>query len=458
METDTTIAGLPPETIKEYHLITGDNNDHTKLISKLRMKICLTQNRKIFITELILSVLIFVIMLTWVSFKIRYQLTFISDSDVPENATVGKAFSPFMAKATKSHKLEKIDTSTNNYDNDVENNTLSNIHFHRASTTADAFLAVLTTSTKSKISNQPSIEYAFQSREKEHVNNSVCEHFQLTSNGPFLHYMPELLGEYRHEPMKKIGNETHKRVIQEHYVNDDTGFILVQSFWYLDKHRNPKLAQNLTNLWSIMDSVSNRVLAFNGYCNCVTFPISNVCQHGWSVNVDDLTWGRKENPWMLDISASVLCTTPHHTVPILPSGSICKEFELRPHKTFVEPVLRQFIDKYEYSYFWYNKRVVYKGINSSNALFSVTNNDGKNIWMFANENLMNITTNEDFHRTLKSHDIQGSVATHFCPNVELPANGECTYDWYYMTLPNETLHLNIRGTVHCTKYSLIKNL
>ena len=81
METDTTKSGLPPETINEYPLITGDKTDHTKMISKLRMKICLTQNRKIFIAELILSALIFVIMLTWVSFKIKYQLTFISVSD-----------------------------------------------------------------------------------------------------------------------------------------------------------------------------------------------------------------------------------------------------------------------------------------------------------------------------------------------------------------------------------------
>ena len=454
METDTTIAGLPPETIKEYPLITGDNNDHTKMISKLRMKICLTQNRKIFIAELILSALICVIMLTWVSFKIKYQLTSISVSDVPENATVGKAFSPLLAKSTKNPKLEKLDTSTNNYDNDVENNTLSNIHFQRASTTADAFLAVLTTSTKSKISNQTSIEYDFQTREKEHVNNSVCQHFKLTSNGPFLHYMPELLGEYRHEPMKKIGNETHNYVVQEHYVNDDTGFTLFQSYdTYLDKRWNPSLDQNLTNVWLIKDSVSNRVLAFNGYCNCDTFPISNVCQHGWSVNVDDLTWGQKENSWMLDISASVLCTTPHHTVPILPSDSICREFELRPHKTFVEPVLRQFIDKYELIDYFYRSRVVYKGINSSNALFYITTaNFTSKLWIFANENLMSITKSEDYHRTLKSHDIQGSVATHFCPNVKYPANGECAYDWYYMTLPNLTIHPQIRGTVHCTKY------
>ena len=168
--------------------------------------------------------------------------------------------------------------------------------------------------------------------------------------------------------------------------------------------------------------------------------------------MDDLTWGQKALPWKLDISASVSCNTPHHTVTILPTESICKEFELRQTKTFVEPVLRQFIGEYELTDSIHRGRVVYKGINSSNALLSELNSRGQRMWIFANENLIGITTSENFYRVKKIHDIQGYVVNHFCQDVEYPANGECAYDWYYMTLPNETLHLQIRGTVHCTKY------
>ena len=278
---------------------------------------------------------------------------------------------------------------------------------------------------------------------------SVCANFKLTSTGPVLQYMPELIGEYRLEHMTSNENEALA------YINDDTGFILVQSTEiYLDKRTSPMLNQNLANLWLIKDPLSNQILAYNGYCNDAKFPINNVCQNGWYVYVDDFTWGQKPHPWQLDISASVLCNTPHHTATIVPTEPICKEFELRPTKTFVEPVLRQFIGEYELTDSIHRNRVVYKGINSPNALFSdmAKGQSGQRIWVFANENLMGITTNESFYRVLKIHDIQGLVVTHFCPDVEYPANGECAYDWYYMTLPNETLHLRIRGTVHCTKY------
>ena len=447
MEIDTTNSGLQPKTIKEYPVKSDDNNDEIKISSTLRRKICFTQNKKIAIAELILTALIFLLVLTGVSFKICYQMIFNSVSDRPENSTVAKA------RVMKSPKLEQLDTRTKHYDNDAGNDTLSNLDFQTISTTAYTFLAGLNTSTKSNSINQPSTEYAFQAREKEHMEPSVCDNFKLTSNGLVLQYMPELIGEYRLEHMISIENETLA------YINDDTGFIMVQSTEiYLDKRKNPLLNQNLTNIWSIKDSLSNQVLSFNGYCNDTKFPINNVCQHGWYVYVDDFTWGQKAHPWQLDISASVLCNTPHHTVTTLPTDSICKELELRPTTTFVEPVLRQFIGEYELTDSIHRNRVVYKGINSSNALFSDKDKSGKRIWIFANNNLMGITTSESFSRALKIHDIQGSVVTPFCPDVEYPANGKCAYDWYYMPMvlfarPNQrTLNVQIRGTVQCTKY------
>ena len=100
MEIDTTNSGLQPKTIKEYPVKSDDNNDEIKISSTLRKKICFTQNKKIVIVELILKALILLLVLTGVSFKICYQMTFNSVSDRPENATVGKD------RATKSPKLE----------------------------------------------------------------------------------------------------------------------------------------------------------------------------------------------------------------------------------------------------------------------------------------------------------------------------------------------------------------
>ena len=118
----------------------------------------------------------------------------------------------------------------------------------------------------------------------------------------------------------------------------------------------------------------------------------------------------------------------------------------------MEPVLREFVGEYELTASIFNQRVVYKHINSSIALFCFIDRGRQWAWAFGNEYLMGAITRADVLRISRIHDIQGIVVTHFCLDVEYPANGECAYDWYYMPIIDPKLHVQIRGMVQCTKH------
>ena len=115
----------------------------------------------------------------------------------------------------------------------------------------------------------------------------------------------------------------------------------------------------------------------------------------------------------------------------------------------MEPLLHQFIGEYELTDSIYNQKVVYKGINSSIALFYVIGDISK-AWVFGNERMVDGLTRADLHRIPIS--MPGVLGTHFCPNVEYPANGECAYDWYYIHIAKGTINAQVRGIVQCTMY------
>ena len=447
METN---SELSTNMIKEYPKSSDSCNDEIKIIGKLSNKIGLTKNKHIIVGTLALSGLIFVSGIIGLSFEVSYWTTVNLLSADPQNTTFEKTVSPLLPKPTTKSTLDKqygrTEISTKHYNNGTGSDILSSLRFETIKTTTDT-IPRLITSTKSDIGIQTSTKDDFRANEDEDGETSTCEEFRLTSSGIILRYMPELIGVYRLENGASDGNNTLM------YTNEANGIVLAQSDKFsLNQRIFPWLQEDLRNLWLIQDSSFKRTLAVNGFCNDANFPNNGACQHGW-IFVHNTT------TFQTDWTASVTCNVPHQTAEVLPSESICKDFELKPTKNIVESVFHRFIGHYELTDSIHNHMAVYKGVNLSTSLFYDIDNNGNGAWKFGNETLPGVV---DYGRIERNYDVH-EIHNVFCSHVQgimlptiYPAIGECTNDWLGFTLYvgewDWKLHPEIRATLQCTKY------
>ena len=451
-------TGLPPDNIKDYGKSFGGYHDQPNIIGKLGSIICSKRKKHWLMVALTLVGLILISVIIGISLKISNGITPNSMFDVPENTTAGKIIIPLIPKKPmqKSKLQQPYETSTNHQENDAAIN-VSSLHFETVKTTAGTSSGLIT-NTAYKSRNQLLTEDTFKASDDEHVETPICEEFELVSSDVILQHMPELIGLYRLENVTSNENKINQTTLARStlvYSNKANGIILVQSDQFsLKSGTYLRYKKPFRNLWVMKDSISNRLLAFNSFCNDPDFPINGACQYGW--NAVSLNEKFRVVSWKMDLTASVTCNMPDKSIRILPSESICKEFEVKPMNTFSDSVLRPFLGHYELTDSNDRQRVEYNRINSTISLFSHYDN-GKLLWIIGNRNLGSTLSYIDY-------DMQGVLTNYFCFDKEYPANGECANNWFYTAispLHNHTIthihaslitHIDIRATIQCTMY------
>ena len=99
---------------------------------------------------------------------------------------------------------------------------------------------------------------------------------------------------------------------------------------------------------------------------------------------------------------------------------------------------------------------VYRKLNSSISLFTIDGYDGNFVWAIADERLMNAKSEDDLRALLRKYEIKGVIRNRYCPDVQYPANGKCSINWFYYSATNDYRHLviqhNTKITIQCRRF------
>ena len=161
------------------------------------------------------------------------------------------------------------------------------------------------------------------------------------------------------------------------------------------------------------------------------------CEFGWGYPTND-------HKMRLDYSASIICIKPSPVVTNIPTGVICQTFQLMSATAFEVEMFTYLLGQYIITESTYNGMIVYRHRHSSLFFYSMILADsstfgfveGSKYWIIGPE------VGSEYGRLFNLN----------CGNSENPANGNCTYGWFYYNSESQTWNYDINMRIQCANH------
>ena len=247
-------------------------------------------------------------------------------------------------------------------------------------------------------------------------NQEKCQELELSSIDGIAKTVPEIMGIY------SLEDYLYNDMVV--YVHKDNGFNLRYTNNSIDM-----LNQSLTGVWDIHNDTD--LLSDNLFCEDTDLSMDGKCKFGWSYPINNHTM-------RLDYTASIICIKPSPVVTNIPTGVICQTFQLMSATAFEVEMLTYSLGQYIITESTNNGMVVYRHRHYSLFFYSMVSTfvEGGIYWAIGSE----------------VGSESGRVFNPYCWNFENPANGNCTYGWFYYNVESQTWNYDINMRIQCTNY------